>query len=76
MGRGKKLKLTKRALVDELHSLNLSQREIGRRNNRSQHVLRVNLEKGRDYGKKIVTKGSTKVLNRQKKSNSPAGTNR
>ena len=66
MPKGKYLNETEKAVIDQLKSIELSNRDIAKRINRDEKVVRNYLAKGKDYGKKKKTKGNTKITNRDK----------
>ena len=64
MPKGKYLNETEKAVIDQLKSIELSNRDIAKRINRDEKVVRNYLAKGKDYDKKKKTKGNTKITNR------------
>lgn len=66
MPKEKYLSDSEKAVIDQLLTLGLSYRDIGRRINRSDHVVRNYVNLGSEYGKKKKTKGNIKITNRQK----------
>ena len=66
MPKGKYLNETENAVIDQLKSIELSNRDIAKRINRDEKVVRNYLAKGKDYDKKKKTKGNTKITNRDK----------
>lgn len=66
MPKGTYLADTEKAVIDQLHSLNISNREIARRIGRSHRVVGNYIQKGNSYGDKKKTKGNSKITNRQK----------
>ena len=66
MPRGKKLNDNEKSRIDAFKEIGLSNLEISRRINRSEHVVRSYIKLGKDYGKPIPKKGNTKISNRQK----------
>lgn len=66
MPKGKYLSEPEKAIIDELHALGLSNVAIATRINRSEGVIRNYLRLGAAYGKKMPTKGDSKIKNRQK----------
>ena len=55
-----------RALIKAYKELGISNREISKKINRSEHAIRNFLKLGENYGKKARTKGNTKLTKRQK----------
>lgn len=66
MGKGKFLTEPEKAVIDQLKALNLSNREISRRIDRSLCVVNNYIKKSENYGQRAKTKGNTKITSRQK----------
>lgn len=66
MGKAKFLSESERAVIDQLHSLNMSNRLIASRINRSECAVRNYLRLGQEYGRNQKTKGNTKISKRQR----------
>lgn len=66
MARAKFLTDAEKAVISQLHQLDLSNCEIARRIARSEKVVRNFLKKGAEYGQKKESKRNTKICNRDR----------